>query len=302
MVITWKRRLVRVLLDLGAALLIAVLVAATYACERRGYVKHRGFFCDDPSIRYPFKVGTVPTWALVISSLGIPMLAMLVGIVIEFCSRQRVEAEPGLRLCSSKIVIPPWALRLGYNVQWFLIGLGVTVIITDIGKLVVGRLRPHFIAVCDPDFSVLNCTDTWGNPLYVTDYTCRADNDMVNAARLSWPSGHSSISAYAFVFTAFYVSTVRVFYHRNALKLLLMLVSILLAFLTALSRISDYDHHPLDILSGMIIGSGVAVAVVYYHLYYFNEHRHGDAEEKCLLGSDEADNVRLKQPAGEPQH
>ena len=58
------------------------------------------------------------------------------------------------------------------------------------------------------------------------------------------------------------MSTVRVFYHRNALKLLLMLVSILLAFLTALSRISDYDHHPLDILSGMIIGSGVAVAVV----------------------------------------
>ena len=35
-----------------------------------------------------------------------------------------------------------------------------------------GQLRPHFLAVCEPDFSNIRCTDEYGYPIYVQDYTC----------------------------------------------------------------------------------------------------------------------------------
>ncbi len=37
--------------------------------------------------------------------------------------------------------------------------------------------------VCDPDFSLFNCTDQYGNPRYVQDYVCRGDSPTVAASR-----------------------------------------------------------------------------------------------------------------------
>ena len=67
--------------------------------------------------------------------------------------------------------------------RWYLIGLFLTLVVTDTAKISVGRLRPNFIEACDPDFSAINCTDEYGFPLYVTSYTCRGDEGDVNEAR-----------------------------------------------------------------------------------------------------------------------
>ena len=67
--------------------------------------------------------------------------------------------------------------------RWFFTGLLVTLVITDIGKLVVGRLRPHFLDVCNPNFSSINCTDEHDYTVYVTEYECRGDPSLVAAAR-----------------------------------------------------------------------------------------------------------------------
>jgi len=40
----------------------------------------------------------------------------------------------------------------------YLFGLIVTEFVTEVGKLSVGRLRPHFIDVCKPDFTATNCS------------------------------------------------------------------------------------------------------------------------------------------------
>ena len=84
------------------------------------------------------------------------------------------------RFCPS---IPPWIARTGFHVRWYYIGLLITLIITSISKIVVGRLRPNFIDVCKPDFSTFNCTDRFGNPVYVTNYVCTGDPAMIPDAR-----------------------------------------------------------------------------------------------------------------------
>lgn len=66
---------------------------------------------------------------------------------------------------------------------WYLIGIGLTNIITDAIKLSFGELRPYFLSVCDPDMSLVSCTDEFGWPKYVTNYTCRGDSAEVREAR-----------------------------------------------------------------------------------------------------------------------
>ena len=39
-----------------------------------------------------------------------------------------------------------------------LVGACICLVLTGIGKRMVGRLRPHFIAACKPDYSLINST------------------------------------------------------------------------------------------------------------------------------------------------
>ena len=69
---TWAR-LVCDLVGLGALLIIFI---GTYIAANRGVIVRRGFFCDDESIKLPYLVSTVPTWALILGSLGVPLLTV----------------------------------------------------------------------------------------------------------------------------------------------------------------------------------------------------------------------------------
>ena len=104
---------------------------------------------------------------------------MLLGNMYERYVHKRVESARPLRF---KIVIPHWITRFGFQFRWFAIGILITAVVTEMSKIVVGRLRPHFIDVCDPDFSAINCTDVFGHPVYVTAYECRGkDSDVIRA-------------------------------------------------------------------------------------------------------------------------
>ena len=60
----------------------------------------------------------------------------------------------------------------------FLFGCAVSQSFTDIAKVSVGRMRPHFLDVCKPDFSTINCSMG-----YITNYTCTGDESDVQEAR-----------------------------------------------------------------------------------------------------------------------
>lgn len=64
----------------------------------------------------------------------------------------------------------------------FLFGAAVSQSLTDLAKYMIGRLRPNFLAVCDPDWSRVNCS------VYVQlERVCRGTPANVTEAR--WVPG-----------------------------------------------------------------------------------------------------------------
>ena len=52
----------------------------------------------------------------------------------------------------------------------FILGLVINQVSTDVVKYMVGRLRPHYLAVCKPDWSSIACTHPQtGQPQYIDD-------------------------------------------------------------------------------------------------------------------------------------
>ena len=69
----------RVLYDTVVLVGLAVVIGACFIAQEQGHVYRRGFFCDDESIRLPYKDDTVPDWALVVATAFIPLLAVSRG-------------------------------------------------------------------------------------------------------------------------------------------------------------------------------------------------------------------------------
>ena len=144
--------------------------------------------------------------------------------------------------------------------------MGVTLLLTEIGKSWVGRLRPHFLSVCKPNFSQINCTvnglnGVVYNSIYTGDSFCTGNPNDVIEARASWPSGHSSFSWYTMIYLVIYLEARLRLLRLRYIKSLIQLAAVIAAFLTSISRISDYHHRFSDVLSGSVLGIVIAFFV-----------------------------------------
>uniref|UniRef100_A0A0A9Y9L2 Putative phosphatidate phosphatase n=1 Tax=Lygus hesperus TaxID=30085 RepID=A0A0A9Y9L2_LYGHE len=213
----------------------------------------RGFFCNDETIRYPFKDSTVPNIALYFVGLGLPIIVMCVTEII--LAHQSTEPTTPVYLFGMRM--PLWLVKSYEMVGIFCFGAVCSQMITDVGKYTIGRLRPHFFDVCDPS---VDCSLSMYQYQYITDYTCRGSSSKkLREARLSFPSGHSSFSAYTMVYLAFYIQS-RIHWNGSViLKHAAQLCCVLISWATALSRINDNKHHWSDVTVGLIIGTATAV-------------------------------------------
>ncbi len=59
----------------------------------------------------------------------------------------------------------------------FIFGAVASHSLVTIAKFGIGRLRPHFMDVCRPDFSKIDC-GTPMHPSFVTNYTCLGNVDF----------------------------------------------------------------------------------------------------------------------------
>ncbi|XP_072163661.1 phospholipid phosphatase 1-like [Diadema setosum] len=229
----------------------------------------RGFYCDDETLRYPYRPDTISVGVLMSVGLLVPIITMFIceWMLYRHWAEQGSSWQPYSRqkVCCYKT--HPWATALYSTIGPFLLGGGITLLLTDAGKHVIGRLRPHFIAVCEPDWSVINCTNEGDFSIYVQDIPCLGtDESKLANARLSFPSGHSSSAFYVFSYWMIYMQARMIpeVFGDTLLRPFLQMVGFLMAMLVSLSRISDYKHHWSDVLAGSVLGLAVAWLVAVF--------------------------------------
>lgn len=218
-----------------------------------GQPHKRGFFCNDLSIRYPYHDSTVPDIALYFIGLGLPITVMA---AFEFGLSKQTKNSQSIFLFGRKI--PPWAWHCYQVIGVFCFGAACSQLLTDIGKYSIGRLRPHFFFVCDPD---IKCEDDIYKFQYIEygTFNCQKQNaKLLRESRLSFPSGHSSFSAYTMVYLAIYLQAKLKWRGSHLLKHSLQFICIAISWSTALSRVTDNKHHWSDVLAGLIIGTTTA--------------------------------------------
>ncbi|XP_035270608.1 phospholipid phosphatase 3 isoform X2 [Anguilla anguilla] len=211
---------------------------------------HRGFYCSDDSIRFSFKNSTIPSPVLMAVGLILPVTSIIIGE----CYRIHYLNEG-----SKSFIGNPYVATLYKQVGVFIFGCAVSQSFTDIAKVSVGRMRPHFLDVCQPDFSAINCTLG-----YITDYKCQGSDSKVQEARKSFFSGHASFSMYTMLYLAFYLQARFSWRGARLLRPLLQFTLLMMAFYTGLSRVSDHKHHPTDVLAGFAQGALVAYCIAFY--------------------------------------
>lgn len=215
----------------------------------------RGFYCDDESIQYPYKEDTISYELLGGIMIPLIFLTMIIGEVLSVRFNN---------LYSNSCVRNSYVATIYKAIGAFLFGAAASQSLTDIGKYSIGRLRPHFLDVCKPDWTKINCSTG-----YIENIFCQGDATQVNEARLSFYSGHSSFSMYCMLFLALYLQARMKGYWARLLRPTLQFFLIAAAVYVGLSRVSDYKHHWSDVLTGLLQGAVMAILIVLYVSNFF---------------------------------
>ncbi|XP_006786999.1 phospholipid phosphatase 3-like isoform X2 [Neolamprologus brichardi] len=243
-----SRRKLLVGVDLFCLFLVMLVAVLLHKFPFPPY--QRGFSCSDSSINLPYKNSTVSTAVLTAVGFTVPVVSIIIG------ESYRIYF---LNEGSKSFVGNPYISALYKQVGVFIFGCAVSHSFTNIAKVSVGRLRPHFLDVCDPDFSTVNCSLG-----YITDYQCRGPESKVQEARKSFFSGHASFSMYTMLYLVFYLQSRFTWHGARLLRPLTQFTLIMMSFYTGLSRVSDHKHHPTDVLAGFVQGALVAYCIVFF--------------------------------------
>ncbi|UJR14854.1 hypothetical protein I4U23_001839 [Adineta vaga] len=247
----------------------------------------RGFYCDDTSIQYPFKHDTIPMWLLgVYGGIG----PVVIFCIVEIWVVRPFHCGRGPSRNSLRQRQVDYIKTILQSTFLFLLGIAICFLITEVGKRTIGRLRPYYISICNPIWMNIQCTKSVSTgsgviqiSQYILDHHCNttASESELQEAKLSFPSGHSSYSTYAFVFLFVYFEARLVCPNLQFLKPFLQCLCIAVAFFTCLSRVTDFKHHATDVIGGAIIGFCIAVfAVIRVGTYLWSFSVYCETEEE----------------------
>ncbi|THU99347.1 acid phosphatase/Vanadium-dependent haloperoxidase [Dendrothele bispora CBS 962.96] len=133
-------------------------------------------------------------------------------------------------------------------------------------KWLIGGLRPHFLAVCQPRLNASDAPSGVGFASIMYDRTiCTGDKDQIDDSLESFPSGHSTAAWAGLFFLALYINAqlkVMSAYNPAYWKMILMFSPLLGATLISGALTIDEFHNWYDVLAGAIIG--ICTALVAY--------------------------------------
>ncbi|XP_061473974.1 phospholipid phosphatase 1 isoform X2 [Rhineura floridana] len=249
-----KTRLPYVALDVICVILAGLPFAILTA---RNTPFKRGVFCNDESIQYPYKDDTISYELLAGIIVPFDVIVIILGEALSVYYN---------RLHSSSFVRNNYIASIYKAIGTFIFGAAISQSLTDIAKYSIGRLRPHFLDICKPDWPQINCSAG-----YIEIFKCLGDKAKVNEGRLSFYSGHSSFSMYCMLFLALYLQARMKGDWARLLRPTAQFILIAASIYVGLSRVSDYKHHWSDVLTGLIQGALVAVLIAVYVSDFFKQ-------------------------------
>uniref|UniRef100_A0A8D2IVN2 Phospholipid phosphatase 1 n=1 Tax=Varanus komodoensis TaxID=61221 RepID=A0A8D2IVN2_VARKO len=217
----------------------------------------RGVFCNDDSIQYPYKDDTISYELLAGIIVPFDIIVIILGEALSVYYNH---------LHSNSFVRNNYIAAIYKAIGTFIFGAAISQSLTDIAKYSIGRLRPHFLDICKPDWQRINCSAG-----YIENFKCLGDKTKVNEGRLSFYSGHSSFSMYCMLFLALYLQARMKGDWARLVRPTAQFGLIASSIYVGLSRVSDYKHHWSDVLTGLIQGALVAVLIAVYVSDFFKD-------------------------------
>ncbi|KAJ4697390.1 hypothetical protein HRR87_001904 [Exophiala dermatitidis] len=199
-----------------------------------------------PQFAYPLRHEIVPIWLAA-------LLASLIPIFIILCMQIRIRSFWDVNNA---------VLGLLYS----LIGAAVFQVFV---KWLIGGLRPHFLAVCDPDPAMVTAGGSGYRNVMFQRNICRGDPNQINDSLESMPSGHSTAAWAGFFYLYLYLNAkMKVFsnYHPAFWKLIALYAPLLGATLITGALTIDEFHNWYDCLAGAVIGTVFAISA--YRMVY----------------------------------
>ncbi|KAI6173237.1 AcidPPc domain-containing protein [Aphelenchoides besseyi] len=215
----------------------------------------QGWFCDDDEIRYPFRENTIGSDSMLKIIAIVSILLFLSG---EYSLIRHLTRK------GRRVVVQAGKLHPFINSSFICSSLA-TIVTTTFAKRIVCRLRPNFLAVCQPDLNKLCTPDAH---LFIQNYEClgRFDDDEF----YSFPSGHSSSAANFAVFMIIYLQK-RCKFHELIRSFIQFFIFLFSVFVWS-SRVRDYKHRLSDVLGGAVLGGLFAIYFVTHVLRNFRSH------------------------------
>lgn len=153
------------------------------------------------------------------------------------------------------------AWRASWSV-WRAVLLGnlAVLVLTEFSKSLVSEARPHFWDSCKPNVTEEMCS----NNNYIVEFNCTSDfgSRKISDAQKSFPSGHTSLSAFVALFMMWYLSRAVQCSYSYFLTPVLQCPWAAFAIVCGLTRITDRRHHWWDVLAGFTLGVGVAIMLI----------------------------------------
>lgn len=180
------------------------------------------------------------------------------------------------------------------NYEYFLFGFALNACLTMLVKVLISRLRPNFLSICNPRqdpyeslcvtrLVVATASGAGTNSLGLTKFIVpgihfpcapSVNKSLLAESRRSFPSGHASFSFYTMAFLIFYIDK---FWTKRQLGLMPHFAQSLcfgLAVFVSLSRILDNMHHATDVLTGSALGVLIAAFTFYNLKRFYTRHNY----------------------------
>ncbi|CAI5696086.1 phospholipid phosphatase 2 [Oreochromis niloticus] len=242
------KKLILVAVDI-LCVFAAALPSAILTLKFKPY--QRGIDCNDQSIRYPYRRDTISHGTMAAVTISCSIVIITTGEAYLVHTNRLRSNSPFNQYLSALYKV----------VGTYLFGAAISQSLTDLAKFTIGRPRPNFIDVCKP----VVCNG------YMMEIKCNGTLRNVTESRLSFYSGHSSFGMYCMIFLSLYVQARMQGKWTRLVRPTIQFFLVSFSLYVGYTRVSDYKHHPGDVVVGLLQGALIAVLTVRYVSDFFKQ-------------------------------